>query len=322
MGWAFMRTSLALIAPALLSLSGAAAFAQDDDTQSLLDRLSRVEREVGVIQRQVYRGVAPSGAPVAMGTPDNQVAANDEVRFGQIDEAIRGLTGQVEELKYGIDKLNQRLDKLSSDDELRFRALEQGGQNANIAEASPGAPPVSRPPSGREREGNSPPPPARSGSLGTLGTPPVQNGTIAATAPGNAQTLGSLPNGSQQQQYDEAFGLLREANYPAAEQALRDFVRRYPSDPLSGNAQYWLGETYFVRGRYDAAAAAFAEGYEKYPHGAKGADDLLKLGASLSRMGRKADACPVFARLDSKFPIAPANIKGKEAEEKKNAGCG
>jgi TolA-binding protein len=154
-----MRRSLALIVPALLGLSGAVAFAQDDDMQSLLDRLSRVEREVGVLQRQVYRGVAPSGAPVAMGAPDSQTAANDEVRLGQIDEAIRGLTGQVEELKYGVDKLNQRLDKLSSDDELRFRALEQGGQNANVAQASPSPPPpalASRP---KGMQGNAPPPP-------------------------------------------------------------------------------------------------------------------------------------------------------------------
>ena len=94
-----MQRSLALIVPALLGLSGAVAFAQDDDMQSLLDRLSRVEREVGVLQRQVYRGVAPSGAPVAMGAPDSQTAANDEVRLGQIDEAIRVIPDVVARLR-------------------------------------------------------------------------------------------------------------------------------------------------------------------------------------------------------------------------------
>ena len=63
---------------------------------------------------------------------------------------------------------------------------------------------------------------------------------------------------------------------------MRSFVERYPKDPLAGNAQYWLGETFYVRKDYSNAATAFAQGYEKYPKGAKASDDLLKLGMSLT----------------------------------------
>jgi tol-pal system protein YbgF len=116
-------------------------------------------------------------------------------------------------------------------------------------------------------------------------------------------------------------GLLTQANYPAAEQAMRSFVARWPKDPLAGNAQYWLGETFYVRKDYGNAATAFAQGYEKYPKSAKAADDLLKLGMSLANLNQKPDACRAYARLQHDFPAAGPPIKDRLASEKQRAGC-
>ena len=69
---------------------------------------------------------------------------------------------------------------------------------------------------------------------------------------------------------------MKKADYPGAETALKAFVERHPNDPMAGSAQYWLGETYYARGRYAEAASAFAEGYKRYPKGAKAPDDLLE----------------------------------------------
>ncbi|MEJ0067645.1 MAG: tetratricopeptide repeat protein [Pseudomonadota bacterium] len=90
----------------------------------------------------------------------------------------------------------------------------------------------------------------------------------AATSPGLAPVAIApvrLPSGSPKDQYDYAFDLLKRAEYAQAEQALRQFVTAYPSDPLAGNAQYWLGETYYVRNNYSEAAAQFLKGYQTYP---------------------------------------------------------
>jgi len=61
-----------------------------------------------------------------------------------------------------------------------------------------------------------------------------------------------------QDQYNAAFSLLRQARYEDAEQALRGFVQHYPKDSLAPAAQYWLGETFYVRKDYASAAATFA----------------------------------------------------------------
>ncbi len=77
--------------------------------------------------------------------------------------------------------------------------------------------------------------------------------------------------------------------------ALKAFVKQHPSDPLTGNAQYWLGETYFARNQYMEAAAAFADGYKRAPKGPKAPETLLDLGRSLARAEQKKNACPAGA---------------------------
>jgi tol-pal system protein YbgF len=288
-----------------------------NDLRPLLDRLDRLERDMNLLQRQVYRGTGPVGAPVPMSPTDAQAAVNSEVRFSQIDDQMRSLTGQIEEITYSVAQMKRRLDTLASDIDQRLSALEHGPTaGVGAAAAAPGVPDPRALAAAPKGAGANPAEPAsQSGVLGQIG------GDQAAAAATRAAAPAAAPSGTPQEQYNYAFGLLRQANYPAAEQSLRAFVQRYPNDPLAGNAQYWLGETYYVRQDYNNAATVFAEGYQKYPKGGKAADDLLKLGMSLGQLGQKADACRAFARLDRDFPGAPSNVKERAADEKKRLAC-
>jgi tol-pal system protein YbgF len=264
---------------------------------------------------------------MAVSPPDSQSAFNAEIRFGQVDDQIRSLTGQIEEINYNLDQLKRRLDKLVNDVDQRLSALEHGGAQtaaAGEAAAAPSVPPpaptgVLRPPRGQPT-----PPPGAGANPSEPASASGVLGSLPANPPAAAQqaAAGNLPSGTAQEQYNYAFGLLRQTDYPAAEQALRAFIQRYPNDPLAANAQYWLGETYYVRKDYNGAAAAFAEGYQKYPKGGKAPDSLLKLGMALGNLGQKADACRAFARLDRDFPSAPANIKERASSEKQRLSCG
>jgi len=132
---------------------------------------------------------------------------------------------------------------------------------------------------------------------------------------------GALPEGTPLEQYDYALGLMHEAKYEEAGQALRAFIARYPEGPLTGNAQYWLGETLYLRQDYSGAAAVFAGGYQRYPTSSKAADNLLMLGLALGELDRKADACRALAKLKRDFPGAPAALKDRAREEKKHLRC-
>jgi tol-pal system protein YbgF len=308
----------------LCLLAGGALAQQSNDLRPLLDRLDRLERDMNLLQRQVYRGTGPGGAPTAP-SPDTQSSVNNEVRISQLEDQVRTITGEIEELTYNLDQMKRRLDTLASDIDQRLGALEHPATAGNPSppQAQGAVPPGPRSLAGSPPKGAGANPADAPSQSGVLGQLPAAGAAETAAAPATAgdAAAGTLPNGTPQEQYNYAFGLLRQANYPAAEQALRSFIQRYPSDALAGNAQYWLGETYFVRKDYTNAAAVFAEGYQKYPKGGKAADNLLKLGMALGQLGQKPDACRAFARLDRDFPTAPATIKDRAGDEKKRLGC-
>ncbi len=334
------------------------AWGQDRSTQ---DRLDRLERDLNMLQRQVYRGApAPVGDSGGGGG-----AVNAEIRMNQLESQMRGLTGRVEEFTNQITQVRQRVEQLNSDIEMRLN--QRGAGPGPIAAA---APPPARPGmAAASRADRQPPqpdpdddddaPPRRapggapmglmppagaapgvyggygpagrsSPTFGTL-TPPGMAPPPAAGMPGDdgpqfatagaAPAGGTLPSGSATEQYNYAFGLLKQANYPAAETALKAFVDQHPRDAMAGNAQYWLGETYYTRNKYMEAAAAFAEGYKRYPKGTKAADGLLKLGMSLGRANQKQNACVALGQLDRDFPNPGASIKERAAIEKKRLGC-
>jgi tol-pal system protein YbgF len=307
-----------------------------------------------MLQRQVYRG-GPAQV-VGAGPPG---AVDAEVRMERLEAQMRELTGRVEDVVNGVEQLRHRLEQINSDIDLRFSQDQGQGQipgqgpfrnsapsahaSAGITDSSSAGQLVMRSPSpiassGRSRPATdpvppgalAPPPPDRPGGAGTLtppGTPPSLRPSdpdalnVATTGNLRPPSAGDLPAGSASAQYNVAFGLLRQADYPAAEGALKTFIAQHPKDPLAGSAQYWLGETYYARGRYAEAASAFAEGYKSYPKGTKAADELLKLGMSLGRANQKQNACVAFAQLDHDFPNPGSSIKEHSVTEKKRLGC-
>ena len=330
---------LSLLALAVL---GPLAHAQQDnrDIRPLLDRMDRLERDINLLQRQVYRGGTGSAPlPAAQPADGGTTALNFEMRMGRIEDQMRTMTGQIEETSYKIEQLRQNLEKLQSDLEVRFNQIQGGGAPPPVASASPPMAPMAsqasetpqiapvrlRPP---PASADSAAPASQQGTLGMLRVPPGQQAPGAATASpvigGGARTAAApatAGDGTAQDQYNNAFGLLRQARYEEAEQALRAFVQRNPKDPLAAAAEYWLGETFYVRKDYTNAAAVFAEGYEKYPKSAKGADFLLKLGMSFANAGQKDNACRTFLRLDRDYPQAPSEIKDRSGAEKKRLSC-
>ena len=143
--------------------------------------------------------------------------------------------------------------------------------------------------------------------------------TQAASKPASG---GILPDTKPRLQYEHAFGLLRQADYAKAENALRAFVEAHPQHALAGNAKYWLGETYYVRENYQQAAVTFAEGFRSYPESRKAPDNLLKLGMSLAEIDKTDKACQIFSQLRGRFPDAAKNILQRAKREQSRLQCG
>jgi tol-pal system protein YbgF len=322
------------------------AFAQSspDDVRALLDRVDRLQRDLNTLQRQVYQGGAPpaqrSGSSSSGPSQVQGGSATDlEVRLESIEEQMQSLRGAVEQANFQAKSVQDRLDKLSSDVDFRLSALEKkAGMNTGSVDIPPAGGSTAAPgaPAAPATGGGGAP---RVGVLGQIPTGVNSNapGSITASPPPPSAPLipdaaapgeggpaqgAALPPGSPKDQYAYAFGLLHQNNYAGGERALKAFLSAHPGDPLAGNAQYWLGRTYYARNDFNDAVRAFAEGYQKYPKNQYAAENLLYLGRSLSGINRKSDACEAYSRLLREYPKASDATKNSVQAERKKLACG
>ena len=121
--------------------------------------------------------------------------------------------------------------------------------------------------------------------------------------------------------YDAAYNLLIKAKYPEAEKAFTAFLKNYPNSTLVGNANYWLGETHYVRGQYEIAAGIFSDGLTKYEKSTKAPDNLLKLGLTMAKLQKKDEACGFFKLMPEQFPTANTTLKQRAEQEAKKLAC-
>jgi len=140
-------------------------------------------------------------------------------------------------------------------------------------------------------------------------------------SPDQPQSLAAVPGADAESLYKQGYGALLQKDYAAAETAFRQLIAAHPGDPLAADAQYWIGETYYVRGQFKPAADAFLTGYKTYKSAQKAPDMLLKLGMSLAELDQKDAACSTFDELKDKFPRAPAHIADEAKAWRKKAGC-
>jgi tol-pal system protein YbgF len=245
-----------------------------------------------------------------------------DARITQLEQDLRGVTGRVESLSHQIRQLNDKLERLSSDLDLRFEQLKaQAGGQPGPGGVGPGSGGGPRMLGGGEDD------PARAPGQQTSApqTFPPQAAAAPALPPPPApetRPQTAAPQGSSKEQYAAAFALMQKANYAGASAAFSDFLSRYPDDALADNARYWLGESYYARGDYPRAAETFFEAYEKNKTGPKAPDTLLKLGMALGNLNKKKEACASFRELSRAFPNAAAAIKDKAAQESRRLGCG
>ena len=133
-------------------------------------------------------------------------------------------------------------------------------------------------------------------------------------------SLGAAASADPEVVYERSYESLLRRQFGDAEVGFRSFLDQHRDHSLAGNAQYWLGETYYVQGDYKQAAQAFLSGYRDFPKSRKAADSLLKLGLSLNRLGQKEQACAAYMQVGSQFPKA-AEAKKRAQSEIKRAGC-
>ena len=331
----------ALLVSTMLATAALPAYAADNE--ELNGRLDSIERNMMLLQRQVAR--EPASGADSSGAADSAPAGSNaqvEVRISALEEEIRKLRGQMEENQFQNKKNADTLDKFQKDVDFRFTQI--ASQPAAAPAAAPAIPPAD---AGAERK-----------PLPALDKQEVGDGTADAAAketpkkpapvvddksvkqPGKMEVKvkdtkdgkvkeseAAAPAATAQQfanpreHYNYAFRLLNQNKYDDAATSFKSFIKKYPKDPLAGNANYWLGETYYMNHDFVGAADSFRQGFEASPGGPKAPDNLLKLAMSLSSLKHDKEACVVLKQVVNKFGKSSPNVSHKAESEKKRIGC-
>ena len=284
------------------------------------------------LQRRVYTGSAGEEAARAGASP---APANDntgrrlailESRLEQLEQnKLRQIEGRFDEMRNLISRMDARLEKLVADVDFRLTALEaaprataaQSAQSAEVASAADGGLTSTGGASAQVEGGGGYKP---SGAPRILGTIPLEDGAMepVQTEPQQTARASILPDGTAEERYKYAFGLLRKAQYDEADRVLEAFIGVHGDHPLAENASYWRGESFYARMMFGDAARIYATNLQIYPEGVKAPDNMVKLGMALANLERTKEACQAFAELDRKFPNMPANVR-QAADRGRNA---
>jgi tol-pal system protein YbgF len=144
----------------------------------------------------------------------------------------------------------------------------------------------------------------RLAALETLGGV-AASGAVSGAGPAQPP-VGAAASGGEQALYDSAFNALKGAEYPKAIANFRSFLTAYPSSPLASNAQYWLGEAFYVTREYDSAIQAFRKVATDWPDSRKAPDALVKVGFTQAAQGKNAEARATLEDVTRRFPGSEA----------------
>jgi TolA-binding protein len=281
------------------------ASAQMDSREgiALQNQILELRRDMQQLQSQVGRGavMAPSpggsslggaygGAPA--GPPGGDMTAQLLQRVQALEEQVRSLRGQVEEIANQTQRQNAEMAKQIGD--LNFQ-LQQGG-----ARPSGGAPPAAAAPPPRTTS----PPPANLG------------GAPASPPPPAVASVRRTPELALQ----EGHAALARRDYAAAEAAAREVLQGSRTSPRAYDAQFLLAQALAGQRNYAQAAIAYDDTYNRAKTGGHAPDALLGLANALTGIGEKRAACETLSKLVAEFP------RSSEAREsapavRQRAGC-
>jgi len=154
---------------------------------------------------------------------------------------------------------------------------------------------------------------------------PLNLGAPAGAPPPRGPASAALttlpPSATPKDEFDLGLGYMQRKDYALAEETMKNFAQKYPSDPLIADSQYWLGESYFQRQQYRDAAEAFLGVTTKFDRSGKAPDSLLRLGQSLAALKEKEAACAALGEVTRKYPKASAGVKAAVDREQKRVKC-
>lgn len=137
----------------------------------------------------------------------------------------------------------------------------------------------------------------------------------AATAAAKHETAApATGSGNANTDYNNAVNLvLVKKQDDQAIPAFQSFIKQYPDSTYQPNANYWLGQLYYKKGKKDDAAYYFAVVAKTYPKSPKAPEAMYKVGLIMQEKGQTEKANAVFQQV---IKVYPNSSSAKQAQQK------
>jgi tol-pal system protein YbgF len=102
--------------------------------------------------------------------------------------------------------------------------------------------------------------------------------------------------------YKDAYETFQKGNLEGARRKFEAFLKQYPNTELSDNAQFWIGETYYLKKDFEKAILEYEKAIVKYPEGDKIPAALFKQALAFLELGDNTNAKNLLKRVIERYP--------------------
>ena len=183
------------------------------------------------------------------------------------------VTGQIQALSESLEEAKGRLSKLSD----QLAQTQNIIQTLNAAQAQQnGANPAAGQPAGAT--------------------------TVPGSGSPSAQPNPPPPLPDPDSLYKSALGDYAAGRYDLAVQEFQEYLKDYGDTDMASNAQFYVGDSYYIQKKYEEAIDQFNKCIERYPNGNKLAVAQYRKACALIALGRTQAGARELRSLIKRFP--------------------
>lgn len=275
------------------------------DVQTLDGEISRIHSQLNTIQKEkdsIKNGLAAfekeSQKDVSsLQTENKRLQADLLIRLENLQSEIRILSTGVEEYKELLTRPSKEIDRVREDTALRTRLLEERGktlEGKNRAQEERTRALEERMKAMEDR---------LKGLEGKMSEWVSKQMEMEKPTPGKevpVETKGISPGAGTL--YKDAYETFQKGDLEGARRKFETFLKQYPNTELSDNAQFWIGETYYLKKDFEKAILEYEKAIAKYPEGDKIPAALFKQALAFLELGDKGNARNLLRRLIERYP--------------------
>lgn len=245
----------------------------DNDLDKLQSRINILQKESNFTKNEISD----------LRAENQNLKADLSLRLENLQSEIRTLSASLEEYKEFLNKPSKEMDRFKEEMEGRLRTFEEKGKPEeekfkDIEDRIKGL----------------------DGKTTGLTSKPMESERLAPTKEIPAELKGvSTGMGDL---YKDAYETFYKGNLEGARRKFEAFLKQYPNTVLSGNAQFWIGETYYQKKDFEKAILEYEKAITQYPEGGKIPVALFKEALAFLELGDKGNAGRLLRGVIERFP--------------------